>query len=195
MAAGAHLADIVGFDKKGDEVVEVSNCGSVFLYEQTDETWCLTQTINSNNPVDDDRFGYALAMDGDTIVVGAPRVDVDGDLFAGAAEIFTRVGGTWVYTATLPGGGLGNAARFGSAVAIDGEQAIGNGLEEGLRAIVEFAQLVALLLFAAHQLLQPSGEPDILDLSGDLARQRKEHIEIIDAKQTARSAQGHNLVE
>ena len=121
LAAGAYLADIVSTDEDGNEVVDVAECGSVFLYERADEAWCLKQTLFSDAPMADDRFGSAVAMDGDTMVVGAPRVDIDDDELGGAAEVFTRSGDTWTHDVTFRGGSLGNSAQFGSSVALDGD--------------------------------------------------------------------------
>lgn len=72
-----------------------------------------------------DFFGHAVAVSGDTIVVGAAERDNPG-LDSGAAYVFTRVGGVWPQTETVmlaandgtPGSAWGG---FGRAVAVDGD--------------------------------------------------------------------------
>lgn len=57
-----------------------------------------------------DRFGYSLALSGDTLVVGAPG--------AKAAYVFRRNAGVWAEEAKLTGP---NPVEFGYSVAIDGD--------------------------------------------------------------------------
>src|SRR5215475_8338985 len=71
-----------------------------------------------------DLFGSAVAISGDTAIVGAPSNDINGDADQGAAYIFVRSGGNWTQEARLkaPLGAAGD--YFGSAVAISGDTAI-----------------------------------------------------------------------
>ena len=70
-----------------------------------------------------DVFGRAVAISGDTIVVGAPgdddgqdRVDID----AGSVLVFVRSGGAWVVQADLAPTEPRLGGRFGQAVAVSG---------------------------------------------------------------------------
>ncbi|MCA8959071.1 MAG: hypothetical protein KDC38_01100 [Planctomycetes bacterium] len=67
-----------------------------------------------------DRFGDALAVDGDIAVVGAPGDD-DMASGAGAAYIFRRIGGDWVEEQKLVASDGGFDDRFGDVVAIHGD--------------------------------------------------------------------------
>src|SRR5690606_8806018 len=71
-----------------------------------------------------DLFGQSVAFDGDTALIGAPGVDVNGQQDQGAAYVFTRTGDGWVERQKLlaPDG----AARheFGLAVALAGDTAV-----------------------------------------------------------------------
>ncbi|MEZ5125307.1 MAG: FG-GAP repeat protein [Thermoleophilia bacterium] len=72
-----------------------------------------------------DAFGYAVALDGDTALVGAPGVDSpDGELNVGAAYVFVRSGSSWLLQAALtaPDGKATHA--FGISVALDGDTAL-----------------------------------------------------------------------
>jgi hypothetical protein len=67
-----------------------------------------------------DNFGDAVAISGDTAIVGAPEADPGGNASAGAAYVFVRSSGVWKLQQKLVAadGAAGN--RFGSAVAISG---------------------------------------------------------------------------
>jgi MYXO-CTERM domain-containing protein len=75
------------------------------------------QPIQAGTPIADDRFGSAVAISGDTAVVGAPNND-DIDTDAGQVHVFTRNSpGSWTERVTLQVG-VTAGAHFGSAVAI-----------------------------------------------------------------------------
>ncbi len=82
----------------------------------------------------DDRFGWSVAISGDTIVVGAIREDgpglgvnslpAEGASDAGAAYVFTRTGGVWSQQAYLKPAAVGTSQvsdQFGWSVAVDGD--------------------------------------------------------------------------
>lgn len=72
-----------------------------------------------------DQFGYAVAIDGERIVVGAPGDPGDGSMSgAGAAYVFQRRAGAWILEAYLRPHDSEAGARFGGSVAIDGEQVV-----------------------------------------------------------------------
>ena len=80
-------------------------------------------TLTADTRTANDEFGYAVAIDGDTAVVGMPGDD-DGNLNAGAAFVFTRdnSSGTWSQVAKLrasdPGTQNTDQYRFGLSVAV-----------------------------------------------------------------------------
>lgn len=88
--------------------------------------------IKASNTGASDRFGLAVAISGDTLVVGAPGEDssaqgINGDQSgnagsnSGAAYVFVRNAGTWVQQAYLKASNTGQNDGFGSAVAISGD--------------------------------------------------------------------------
>jgi hypothetical protein len=95
--------------------------------------------LKASNAATGDRFGFAVAMDGDTLVVGAPGEDGDGSGVgnhdapdAGAAYVFVNTGSHWVQQAYLKATNAGAGDFFGSAVAIDGDTiVIGAPAEDG----------------------------------------------------------------
>jgi hypothetical protein len=88
--------------------------------------------VKSSNPGEVDSFGGAVAISGDTIVVGAASEDsnavgVNGDqsnelsMDSGAAYVFSRSSGSWAQVAYLKTSNtMQQLANFGCSVAIDG---------------------------------------------------------------------------
>ena len=88
--------------------------------------------LKASNTGSGDQFGQAVAMSGDTVVVGAFAEDshatgVDGDpsnndaASAGAAYVFVRNGSTWSQEAYLKASNTGAGDLFGYSVAVSGD--------------------------------------------------------------------------
>lgn len=101
------------------------NIGHAYLYRRTVDAsgtvdWELTQTLTGGLG---DGFGRSAAIDGDTLVVGAPGQFDTGSPDMDRVHVY-RLGptGTWSHTQTLVGDenaiGLNPKTRFGSAVAV-----------------------------------------------------------------------------
>jgi len=101
------------------------NAGRVMVYDRNagvGTPWGQVAELVSKDLAAGDRFGQAVAIDGDFIVVGAPQAD-PGLSNAGALYVFHRSssdGNNWSQVARLvaPGAGAGDA--LGSALAIQG---------------------------------------------------------------------------
>ena len=65
--------------------------GAALVYERAGGHWTLVTELHSATPNFSNRFGNAVALDGDTLVVTATDL--------GRIEIFDRVGGAWTETA------------------------------------------------------------------------------------------------
>lgn len=100
--------------------------GKLFSRAVKDENLLTTPIINeiqeitSDDGEADDRFGWSLAIDGDTAVVGAYLNDhiASG---SGAAYVFVKNGITWTQQAKLTVSDTAANRWFGYAVAISGE--------------------------------------------------------------------------
>ena len=91
--------------------------------------WSQQAFLKASNAGDRDLFGYAVAIDGDRIVVSARQEDgngVDGPAnneltFSGAAYVFERSGGVWTEIAYLKASNPDERDRWGEAVALSGD--------------------------------------------------------------------------
>ena len=115
-AAGSWIA--VGDDRTLEGVVEA---GRVHLFQRDDRGARRSDTISGRDGRAFDRFGAAVALDEDRLLVGAPGPDGVG---GGFAEVFRCEDGRWIAEATLEDEGVGPLDRFGASVAISGGLAV-----------------------------------------------------------------------
>ena len=97
--------------------------------------WSLQATLKSSTLDAADNLGSALAMDGDTLVVGVRRESSlqrgitngsgassnNSSTGSGAVFVFVRAGGLWVQQAYLKASNADNSDAFGASVAISGD--------------------------------------------------------------------------
>jgi hypothetical protein len=80
-------------------------------------SWVLEQTFLGANTGEE--FGFAVAVSGDRIAIGAPRRHDGVVAFAGAVDVFEHDGVSWVPSPGLVGAAVGQ--RLGSSVDLEGE--------------------------------------------------------------------------
>jgi len=102
------------------------NSGSVFVYARRldgSEAWAESRKIYPPDGNNGDLFGFAVAMNGDTLVVGAPEDDDRGN-GSGSVYVFRRHQGgsnNWGFAAKVVPADGAAADAFGYAVSIDGD--------------------------------------------------------------------------
>jgi hypothetical protein len=137
---GAYREDssAVGIDGDGtDNSAAYAGAAYVFVRDPASSTWSQQAYLKASNTGGSDRFGYAVAVSGDTAVVGAyyessSAVGIDGDGannsadLSGAAYVFVRdpASGTWSQQAYLKASNTGAGDHFGRAVAVSGDTAV-----------------------------------------------------------------------
>jgi len=94
------------------------------VFTRTGATWTQQAKLVPADGTAGDYFGFAVAVDADTVVVGAPDVDDDGRANIGAAYVFTRAGGTWAQQARLTATDARAGAKLGISVALDGDTVV-----------------------------------------------------------------------
>jgi hypothetical protein len=104
--------------------------GAVYVFVRG-SSWTQQAYLKASNPGVDDVFGEAIALDGDTLVVGAPgeasasrgvvsdQTD-DSAPASGAVYVFERTSGTWRQIAYLKSSNTDADDQFGAELALDG---------------------------------------------------------------------------
>lgn len=100
---------------------EADGGGVVHAFASGDGGWSQQGTIAPDDGVDGDDFGAAVALEGDTALVGAP--EAPGGSHSGAAYVFEATGSGWQQRQRLAPDGLPGADGFGRAVALEGDLA------------------------------------------------------------------------
>jgi len=94
--------------------------GAAYVFVRSGAAWNLQQKLTASDGEELDLFGNAVAISGDTILVGA-YADDDLGFNTGSAYVFVRQGTTWTQQQKLTAGGGSQANLFGTSVAVDGE--------------------------------------------------------------------------
>ncbi len=110
------------------------DAGAAYVLVRSGKSWVQQAYLKASNPDTKDEFGDSVAIDGDTIVVGAPKEDSpstgidgpegNGEKNAGAAYVFVRHGSTWSQQAYLKASNTQTEDSFGRAVAVSGDTVI-----------------------------------------------------------------------
>ncbi|HEV7667124.1 MAG TPA: hypothetical protein VGS22_01255 [Thermoanaerobaculia bacterium] len=92
--------------------------GAVYVFKRSGSAWTLEAEIDDPDAAPFDGFGSALALDGDTLAVGAPFANDPGRGSTGAVHVFVREGGSWVTKARIvdPAGFPGDEVGFSLAL-------------------------------------------------------------------------------
>ncbi len=104
----------------------LTNAGAAYVYRRdANGTYQFEQKIVASDRAAGDYFGFSVAIDGTTIVVGAPTQDYDASGAnlkgnAGAVYVFEKQGNTWVQTQKLVTSDRQVNDWLGKSVAIHG---------------------------------------------------------------------------
>jgi hypothetical protein len=100
-----------------------TNSGSVYVFMRTGTTWTQQAKLTPTDGAAGDFFGRAVALSGDTAVIGANQDD-DRGAESGSAYVFTRSGTTWALQAKLTAPDGAASDFFGWSLAASGDTAV-----------------------------------------------------------------------
>jgi hypothetical protein len=144
-----------------------NDAGAVYVYVKAGNSWDLHAEVTAPDGVPGDEFGYRVAIDGDTLVVGAWLDDTVAGLRSGSAYVFVRSGEIWTFQAKLRPSDHEPNDRFGLAVAVDGDTiavASGNDLND---APLNYLFRGSGATWIEEARLLAGGSPRALAVSGD----------------------------
>lgn len=125
-ASDGNPGDLFGWDTKvsGSSLLVIapgksSNTGAAYVFVQSGQNWIQQAELTASDGTAGDTFGFAGAISGPTVVVGAPNKS----LGAGAAYVFNRTGGTWAQQQELTAPDAA-AVLFGRYVVTTGSTAV-----------------------------------------------------------------------
>ncbi len=134
--AGSSVAlhsGLVAVGAPGADLGPGSDSGLALTWGQARGTWSPLTPVTPPNGAEDEKFGWALDLDGSTAVVGQPEDDsapivdeptgftLDDGRDWGRVQVFDHGPGGWVHTDSLTAPVPDTNDRFGQAVAIHGD--------------------------------------------------------------------------
>lgn len=113
--------NVLAVGARGDRTIAYG-AGAVYLYERDASTgWHQVAVLHEPDPAGGQQFGSSLALQGDTLAVGAESADVGDSVNAGAVHIFVRSdNGTWNHSEVLTAPNVDASDAFGHSIALDG---------------------------------------------------------------------------
>jgi hypothetical protein len=133
-ASDAAASDTFGWsvDVSGDTIVVGSkfddvvgqDSGSAYIFKFNGMAWQQEAKLVPNDGAEKDYFAWALALDGNTALIGSQEDSTGTMLRHGSAYVFTRSGITWTQTQKLMAVDKAMGDKFGHAVSIDGDTLI-----------------------------------------------------------------------
>jgi hypothetical protein len=98
--------------------------GGAYVFVRAGTTWSFQKKLSTSDANAGDNFGCSVAIDGNTIIVGAPKSNHLGLDDTGSAYIFTSTAGLWSQQTVLYASDAGYTNYFGWSVALDGNYAV-----------------------------------------------------------------------
>ena len=97
--------------------------GSAYVFFRSGESWTMEAKLLASDGAGEDHFSLAVAVSGDTVLIGAPGDD-DNGTDSGSAYVFNRIGNTWTQQAKLDAQDASAGDNFGKALALSGDTAL-----------------------------------------------------------------------
>lgn len=98
--------------------------GAAYVFNRVNGTWVQSQKLVPDDGGLFTLFSQSLAIDGNTIVVGAGGATINGNAVQGAAYVFTKTNGSWTQTQKLVASDGQAGDALGTRVALDGNVAL-----------------------------------------------------------------------
>ncbi len=107
-----------------DDVGANATQGSAYVFVRSGVTWAQQAKLTASDGAALDQFGVSVALNGDTVVVGANLDDVGANASQGSAYVFVRSGTTWMQQAQLTASDGAAFDHFGVSIGISGDNVV-----------------------------------------------------------------------
>jgi hypothetical protein len=118
--AVAISADTILIGSDWHDVGANGNQGAAYVFVRSGAFWTQQQQLTATDGAASDEFGHAVALFGNTAVVGAWMHDVAAALDEGSAYTFIRSGTTWTQEQEFTAADSAAGDQFGTSVALSG---------------------------------------------------------------------------
>lgn len=108
----------------GVQVDDLAQEGAAYVYSGAGTSWSGPAELSDPGAAGNDRFGYSVAVDEDTALIGAPGEAIDGMGGAGAVFIYNGAGTSWSQQTEMKDPDPAISDGFGCTVALSGDTAL-----------------------------------------------------------------------
>lgn len=143
---------------RGANVGTASDQGAAYAFVRSGSTWTQEAKLVATDGVAGDLFGAAVALDGDTALVGAPLSGaLSGvDLDRGAIYAFSRSTGTWTQTSHVTAVDFAQGDQFGASLGLSGTTVTAGAPRAKVGENLEAGKAYALTLGMAELAVAPA---------------------------------------
>ena len=121
------------------DIGSAASAGAAYVYVQGGSTWTLQQELTATDDAANDNFGWSVAVNGQTAVVGAVGHTVGTNAQAGTAYVYLQSGTTWSLDQELSASDDAANDLFGSGVATSGTSVLVGASQHAAGAAYVFA--------------------------------------------------------
>lgn len=107
-----------------DENADGAEVGATYVFERGDDGWRRRARIAPDQASGAGRFGWSVALEDETALIGDPADDEPDGEAAGAAHVYERIGGDWRRQTRLAPAGADAGDFVGGSVALEGDTAL-----------------------------------------------------------------------
>jgi len=131
--------DLVAVGAGGEDAtleggVNISNAGAVYLFKRQGQTYVPEMKLVAPDAIPEAEFGRTVAIQGNTVIVGARFAQVGSLLKAGAAYVFRKYEGSWHFEDKITSPTPADEDNFGRALAIHGDLLVVTARKENIGA-------------------------------------------------------------
>jgi hypothetical protein len=107
----------------GDDVVGATNRGSAYVFRRNNCNWIEDAKLEPGEVSANMNFGVDVAIQGDVAVIGAGGDD-DLGAYTGAAYVFSRGTGSWIFDSKIVPADAAAGLRFGTSVDLSDDKGV-----------------------------------------------------------------------
>ncbi len=116
--------DTIVVGSESDDTPAGSDTGSAYVFTRSGTFWTQQAKLTASDGAVGDRFGYSVAVSGQTAIIGAQGDDTGGGSNAGSAYVFIRCGMVWTQQVKLTASDGAANDSFGVSVSVSGDTAV-----------------------------------------------------------------------
>lgn len=102
----------------------ITNSGAAYVFVRSGTAWTQETQLRASDANNNYNFGFAVALNGSTAVIGSPASTVNGNPAQGSAYVFVRSGTTWSQQQQLTASNGATNDQFGYSVALSNDTAL-----------------------------------------------------------------------